>query len=97
MILNKKDMARQIADKYEGVSIKTANEMVERVLDVIAESVANGDEVRLFGFGSFVPKTRPAHEARNPRTGEKMTVEEKKVVVFKPAKAFADTVNGETN
>lgn len=37
--------------------------MVDKVLDVITESVANGDEVRLFGFGTFLSKVRPARKA----------------------------------
>lgn len=93
MLISKKDMACLIAEKYEDVSPKAATAMVDKVLDVITESVANGDEVRLFGFGTFLSKVRPARETRNPQTGEMMTVAEKKVVTFKAAKAFTDKLN----
>ena len=93
MLISKKDMACLIAEKYEDVSPKDATAMVDKVLDVITESVANGDEVRLFGFGTFLSKVRPARKAHNPQTGEMMTVAEKKVVAFKAAKAFTNKLN----
>ena len=66
MVIRKKDMARLITEK--GVDPKDATAMVDKVLDVITESVANGDEVRLFGFGTFLSKVRPARKAHNPQT-----------------------------
>lgn len=58
--------------------------IVQRTLDVILESLERGETVELRNFGVFKVKIRRGRIGRNPRTGEEVTVPEKRVVVFKP-------------
>lgn len=56
--------------------------IIPYVLDAISETLADGEEVQLQGFGRFNIKTVKAHNAINPRTRERVVVPEKKKVVF---------------
>ena len=69
--VSKGQLVDAISEKA-GVSKKTAAAVLGSALDVIVESVANGDRVSLVGFGTFDSKERAAREGRNPQTGEKM-------------------------
>lgn len=64
------------------------------MLDEIGDTLAEGNRVELRGFGAFSVKNRPAREGRNPRTGEKVMVEEKWVPFFKTGKELRNRLNG---
>ena len=71
------------------------HEFMGVVEDVGAEStLAKGDRVELRGFGAFSVKARDARQGRNPRTGESVQVDEKKVPFFKTGKLLRDRLNG---
>jgi len=67
-------------------------EMVGSVVDTIAETVANGEEVRLVDFGTFKPSPRKKTEKRHPQTGKEIEVPAKVVPKFSPGKGFAEAV-----
>ena len=74
-----------------------ARDAVDSVFATIGEALANGDEVRIEGFGTFGARTRPTRTGRNPRTGEATSISASKSPSFKAGKAFRDAVNaGET-
>jgi len=54
---------------------------------------SNGDRVELRGFGAFSVKVRPARQGRNPRTGEAVSVEEKRVPFFRTGKELRERLN----
>jgi integration host factor subunit beta len=68
--------------------------IVNTILDKVVEALAGGDRVELRGFGAFSVKSRPARVGRNPRTGEKVTVDEKHVPFFKTGKEMRERLNG---
>ena len=73
---------------------KAANDRkVQAVLDVIAKTVASGEEVAIANFGTFKPVKRAARTSRNVLTGEAIQVPEKIVPKFTPGKAFKESVN----
>lgn len=82
-ILSLTDLANIIAEKH-GLTKKSSHELVSDVIEVIKDKVSTGEQVRLFGFGSFSLVNKPARKGRNPKTGEEITVEAKDVVRFKP-------------
>ena len=70
---------------------------VDSVFATIGEALANGDEVRIEGFGTFGARTRPTRTGRNPWTGEATSISASKSPAFKAGKALRDAVNaGET-
>jgi DNA-binding protein HU-beta len=67
--MTKAELVTAIADKA-GLNKAQAKDALEAFIDSVTTSLKSGDEVRLVGFGSFVPVKRAAGTARNPRTGE---------------------------
>ena len=81
--MTKKDIVMRVSNETNLTQIDV-KKIVQRSLDVILESLERGETVELRNFGVFKVKTRRGRIGRNPRTGEEVTVPEKKVVVFKP-------------
>lgn len=71
---------------------KEAAEWVEVVLDEIREALKEGEKVQLIPFGSFDVRERKGREGRNPRTGEKLQIAERRVTVFTAGKALRDAL-----
>ena len=67
--------------------------MVTTVFAAIGDSLAKGEAVSIAGFGTFAPKSRPARQGRNPRTGEATAIAASTAPTFKPGKALRDAVN----
>ena len=91
--MKKSDIADRVADRI-GVSRPVAKNAVDAVFEAMGETLANGEEVRITGFGTFGARSRPARTGRNPATGESLFIEASTVPVFKPGKALKDAVNG---
>ncbi|QCN93976.1 HU family DNA-binding protein [Azospirillum argentinense] len=87
--MNKNDLVAHVADAV-GLSKTDATKAVDAVFDGIADSLKNGEEVRLVGFGTFAVAERAASEGRNPRTGEKIAIPASKQPKFKPGKTLKD-------
>ena len=81
--MTKKDIVLQVAadSGLKQVDVKKA---FQRSLEVIVAALSRGETVELRNFGIFKAKTRKGRTGRNPRTGEKVPVPPKRVVVFKP-------------
>ena len=90
--MNKTELTAAVVAKT-GMTKKDADKALTAVLDAISESLQAGEKVQIVGFGSFEVKERPARVARNPRTGEEITIEASKAPVFKAGKALKDIVN----
>jgi len=70
----------------------TAEQAVEKVIEVIIGSLKKGEEVSIAGLGIFSVKERAARQARNPRTGEAISVPAMKVPKFKASKHLKEAV-----
>ncbi len=81
--MTKKDIVIKVSNDTNLTQIDV-KKIVQRTLDVILESLERGETVELRNFGVFKVKNRRGRLGRNPRTGEEVSVPEKKVVVFKP-------------
>ncbi len=89
--MNKGELVDAIAKKAE-VTKKQADAVLSAALEVIMDSVAEGDKVTLVGFGSFESRERKAREGRNPKTGDKMEIPETTVPAFSAGKSFKELV-----
>ena len=78
--------------KTTGIDKVAVLETVEKFMDVVKDSLANGENVYLRGFGSFIVKTRSEKTARNISKGTTIIIPEHKIPAFKPAKVFMDEV-----
>ena len=59
----------------------------------IGDALANGEEVRISGFGTFGTRSRPARTGRNPRTGEAVSISASMSQTFKAGKPLKGVVN----
>lgn len=90
-IMNKSELINAVAEKA-ALSKKDAEAAVTAALDVITAALADGEEIRLVGFGTFEVKKREARMGRNPKTKEPIPIAASKVPAFKPGKALKDAV-----
>lgn len=90
--VNKTEIAGRVADRV-GVGRSAAGDAVDAVFEVIAETLARGEEVRVVGFGTFGTRSRPARTGRNPRTGESLNIAASTTPTFKAGKPLRDAVN----
>ena len=89
--MNKSELINAVAEKA-ALSKKDSEAAVTAALDAITAALADGDEVRLVGFGTFEVKKREARMGRNPKTKEPIPIAASKVPTFKSGKAFKDAV-----
>lgn len=90
--MNKNELVDAVASAAN-LKKADATRAVDAVFDSITESLKNGDEVRLVGFGTFAVSERSASEGRNPRTGEKIAIKASKQPKFKAGKGLKDALN----
>ena len=89
--MNKGELIDKIAETAN-VTKKDADAILTAMLDVILETVAEGDKVTLVGFGTFEARDRQAREGRNPSTGQPIKIPATKVPAFSAGKQFKDRV-----
>jgi len=83
MSLTKADMAARLFDEL-GLNKREAKEMVEMFFEEIRESLEEGGQVKLSGFGNFDLREKKQRPGRNPKTGEEIPISARRVVTFRP-------------
>lgn len=81
--MTKKDIIMKISEDT-GLKQIDVKEVVQRTFDIITDSLSKGKTVELRNFGILKVKTRKGRMGRNPRTGQSVSIPDKKVVSFKP-------------
>ncbi len=89
----KKEIVESVSEDL-GMTAAEARPIVQRVLDIVLETLAAEGRLELRRFGVFEVQRRAAHKARNPRTGERVDVPEKHCVTFKPGMAVLQQIKG---
>jgi nucleoid DNA-binding protein len=89
--VTKKEIVKTISDEIGLTQLKT-KEIVQKTFNAIVEALVEEGRIELRNFGVFEVKKRAARKARNPRTGDKVSVPAKFVVTFKPGKEMEERV-----
>lgn len=89
--MTKKEIVKAISEEIGLTQLKT-KEIVQKTFDAIVDTLVADRRIELRNFGVFEVKKRAARKARNPRTGERVDVDEKFVVTFKPGKEMEERV-----
>ena len=89
----KSELVQRIAERNPHLYLRDVENIVNAILDEIIAALSRGDRVEIRGFGAFSVKKRDARMGRNPRTGEKVSVSEKVVPVFKAGKEMRIRLN----
>ena len=90
--MNRSELVATVASKGE-FRKSDAEKIVDCLFTAIADALKQGEEVRLTGFGTFTVASRAARQARNPQTGETVTVAASRQPKFKAGKALKDALN----
>jgi len=90
--MNKSELVSKMAE-LAGVTKVQAERGLDALIQAITEAVEKGSAVRLVGFGSFEVVRRAERKGRNPRTGEPLKIEAKKVVKFRAGKRLREPVS----
>jgi integration host factor subunit alpha len=90
--MTKAEIVEQIYERV-GFSKKEAAELVERVFEIMKETLAEGEKVKISGFGNFVVRKKNARKGRNPQTGQEILLDARRVLTFKPSLVLKNVLN----
>ena len=91
--MTKSELIARLAERYTQLVAKDAELAVKSILDAMADALVNGQRIEIRGFGSYALNVRPPRIGRNPKSGEKVMVLEKRVPHFKPGKELRESVD----
>lgn len=89
--MTKAEIANEIA-KSTGIEKAAVISVIEQFMTVVKDSMSNGENVYLRGFGSFIVKERAEKTARNISKNTTIVIPAHKIPAFKPAKVFLEEV-----
>jgi len=93
--MTKADLVEQVHEAIgPGVTKKDCGAVIDAFLNAVKQAIANGEHIEIRGFGTFKVRHRKPRIARNPRTGESVTVPARAVPIFKPSRLFKREVEG---
>ncbi len=90
----KSQLVEKLASMNPHLLQKDVELLVATIFEQITKALASGQRVELRGFGAFSTKSRRARTGRNPRTGESVSVDAKRVPYFKCGKELRERLNG---
>jgi integration host factor subunit beta len=90
--MNKMDIINKLAADIN-VNQKIAKIAVDTIIDSVKAAIINNERVEIRGFGSFTLREYKAYKGRNPKSGEMVNVEPKKLPYFKVGKELKEMVN----
>ncbi len=87
------ELVQKLCQDFPDLTQREVESVVGAVFDSIGDQLATGGRVELRGFGAFSTRKRDARTGRNPRTGESVEVDAKRVPYFKPGKEMRERLN----
>ena len=91
--MTRSDLVDQLAARFAQLTHRDAELAVKTILDALSDALENSHRVEIRGFGSFSVSHRPSRIGRNPRSGERVVVPEKRMPHFKPGKNLRQLVD----
>ena len=87
------ELVKTVSERNPGLSLAEVDTIVTLLFEELAAHLSRGGRVELRGFGTFSTRARGARDGRNPKTGEKVVVEAKRVVYFRPGQNVRQRLN----
>lgn len=91
--MTRSDLISALSARFPLLVAKDAELAVKEILDALQQALIEGNRVEIRGFGSFALNYRPPRIGRNPKTGEKVSVQGRRVPHFKPGKELRERVS----
>ena len=92
MALTKEKLTILLQDRL-GMSRKESRQIVERLFKIMKDTLSQGEDLLISGFGKFSVRQKKARRGRNPQTKESMTLAARKVLVFKASGVLRKRIN----
>ncbi len=92
--LTKAELAELLFDRL-GLNKRESKDMVEAFFDIVHDTLVEGRDVKLSGFGNFNIRRKAPRPGRNPRTGESIPIKARNVVTFHASHKLKATVQGD--
>ncbi len=93
MTLTKANIIEMLTEDL-GYSKVRSSEIFETMLEILKDSLENGEDVLISGFGKFCVKEKSARKGRNPATGDELMLDQRRVVTFKSSTILRNKVTG---
>jgi integration host factor subunit alpha len=90
--LARADLAEAVYQEV-GLSRSESSQLVESVLNEVADTLVKGETVKLSSFGSFQVREKGGRVGRNPKTGEEVPIAPRRVLVFRASHVLKDRIN----
>jgi integration host factor subunit beta len=91
--MTKSDLVQKLSEQVTTLTKKECEVIVDTVFGNMKDALQSGEKIEIRGFGSFTVRVRRAKEGRNPKTGEKVSIPEKRIPFFKVGKELRELVN----
>ena len=91
--LTKAQLAEMLFEQI-GLNKRESKDMVDAFFDLVADSLVQGQDVKISGFGNFQIRTKAPRPGRNPRTGELIPIEARRVVTFHASHKLKEMIQG---
>jgi integration host factor subunit alpha len=91
--MTKADIVENVYEKLGGFTKKEAADLVDVVFDTIKDTLADGEKLKISGFGNFVVREKRQRVGRNPQTGDEILISARKVLTFKPSQVLKNSLN----
>ena len=95
--MTKEEIIKAVWNQLPDLTVHEARKIYETTMTLIRDSLARGEKVEIRNFGRFNIKEKTTRIGRNPRTGEKAEIKERRVVTFKPSKILRNHVSNGQN
>jgi len=91
--MTKSELIEAVSTEIKSFSKKDVEIIVDSLFQAMSDSLSNGEKVEIRGFGSFKIKERDGRQGRNPKSGENIFIEAKRVPFFKAGKEIRERIN----
>ena len=91
--MTKAEIVDSVYERVGGFSKKEAAEVVEAVFDTMKEVLADGEKIKISGFGNFIVRRKKERVGRNPQTGKPIPISARRVLTFKPSQVLKVALN----
>ena len=92
--LTKAQLAELLFEQI-GLNKRESKDMIEAFFDLIGDSLVEGSDVRISGFGNFLIRTKAPRPGRNPRTGEAIPIQARRVATFHASHKLKEKIQGD--
>lgn len=91
--MKRSELIEKVSQKVDILTKKQIETVIDMIFDCMKEALSKGEKIEIRGFANFKIKERRGRIARNPKTGEKITVPPQRAISFKMSKALREALN----